>query len=109
MLKALSMLTVGAEENLFADSYGALLFVAPPMRCLNVVWMVVPPCSSHSFRIPVVRHDIVVIRELFVTDGAFPVLFDDFAVQHLSHFCRRAEFAVSSRMMWVFDAANASL
>jgi hypothetical protein len=38
------------------------------------VWMVVSPRSSHSFRILVVRHDVVVIGELFVADCAYSVL-----------------------------------
>ena len=48
--------------------------------------MVVPPRPSHSFRVPVVRHDIVVIRELLVADGAFPVLFDNLPVQQFPAF-----------------------
>jgi hypothetical protein len=47
------------------------------MGCLNIVRMVVSPRSSHPFGIPVVRYDVVVICELFVTDSAFPVLLDD--------------------------------
>ena len=50
------------------------------MGCLDIVWMIVPPGSSHPFRIPVVWHDIVVVRELFVADGTLPVLLDDLAV-----------------------------
>jgi hypothetical protein len=33
--------------------------------------MIVSPSSSHSFRILVVRNDIVVVGELFVADGAY--------------------------------------
>jgi hypothetical protein len=74
------------DRQLVVDSRGSFFRITPPMRCLNVVCMVVPPGPSHSFRIPVVRHDIVVIRELFVTDSAFPVLFDDLAVQQFCAF-----------------------
>jgi len=58
------------------------------MRCLNVVWMVVPPRASHSFRIPVVGDDIVVIREVFVADGAYPALLPNLAVQKFAHLGR---------------------
>ena len=51
------------------------------MRCLDIVWVVVPPRSSHPFGIPVIWNYIRVIRELFVADGAFPVLFDNLAIQ----------------------------
>jgi len=71
--------------------------------------MVVAPRSSHPFRIPVVRHNIVVIREFLMANCAYPVLLNNFAIEKLSHFGGRAEFPVSSRMMWVFDAANARL
>ena len=43
--------------------------------------MVLPPRSSHTFRIPVVWHDVAVVRELFVADDALPVLVDNLPVQ----------------------------
>lgn len=55
------------------------------MCSLDIVWVVVPPRSSHAFGISVVWRDVVVIGELFVTDGALPVLFDDLPVQELAH------------------------
>ena len=58
------------------------------MGCLNVVWMVISPRSTHSFRILMIRYDIVVIREVFVTDGAYPALLDNLSVQQLSHLGR---------------------
>jgi len=42
--------------------------------------MVVSPGPSHTLRILVVRDDVTVLRELLVTDGALPVLFDNFPV-----------------------------
>ena len=39
--------------------------------------MIISPRSSHSFRILVVRDDVVVIREFFVADGAYPGLLDE--------------------------------
>jgi hypothetical protein len=55
----------------------------------------------------VVGHDVVVVGERQLTDGALPVLVDNFAVEQLPHLCFGAEFAVSSRMMRVFDALHA--
>ncbi len=42
--------------------------------------MVISPRTAHSLRLLVVRHDIVVIRELFMADRAFLVLLDNLAV-----------------------------
>lgn len=50
--------------------------------------MIVSPGSSHPFRTSVVWHDIVVVRELDVTDRTYPVLFHDLPVQDLTHFSR---------------------
>jgi hypothetical protein len=56
------------------------LFIAPEMRCLDIVWVVIPPRSSHPFGIPMIWHDVVVVGELFVADRAFSVLFDNLAI-----------------------------
>ena len=56
--------------------------------CLDIVRMIISPRSSHTFRIPVVRHDIVVICEVFVADGADPALLDNLSVQKFPHFGR---------------------
>jgi hypothetical protein len=66
-------------------SGGSFLSITPPMCCLNIVSMVVSPRSSHSFGISMVRHDVVVVRELFMADCAFPVLLHNLQVQKLSH------------------------
>jgi len=62
--------------------------ITPPVCCLNIVRMVVSPCSSHSFRILMVRHDVAVVRELFMADGTFLVLLHDLSVQKLAHLGR---------------------
>src|SRR6266851_7478065 len=84
----------------------SFLFIAPEMRCLDVVRVIIPPRSSHPFRMSVIWHDVVVICELFVTDGAFPALLDNLAIQQLSHFCRRSEFPISPRMMRIINTSN---
>ena len=58
------------------------------MCCLDIVWMIVSPSSSHSFGILVVGDNIAVIREVFVADGAYPALLPNLAVQKLSHLGR---------------------
>ena len=68
----------------------SFLFIAPEMRCLDVVRVIISPSSAHSFRIPVVWNHIVIVCELFVTDGAFPVLLDDLPVEKFPHFGRRS-------------------
>ena len=50
--------------------------------------MIVPPSSSHSFRILVVRDHVVIIREVFVADGAYPALLENLPVQKFPHLGR---------------------
>ena len=57
------------------------------MCCLNIVGMVVSPSPSHPFGIDVVWHDVAVVREFLVADGAFPALLDNLAIQQFSHLC----------------------
>src|SRR5215475_10423729 len=65
---------------------GRSFFVVAPVVCgLNIVWMVVAPGSAHPFRVPVVGYDVVIVRELFVADGADATLQPDLAVQQLPH------------------------
>jgi len=76
------------------------------MRGSDVVRMVISPCSSHSFGILVVWHDIAVVRELFEADCTYSALFGDFPLQKVPHFCGGPEFPISPRVVWVFDALN---
>jgi hypothetical protein len=69
--------------------------------------MVVSLRSSHTFRIPVVWHDVAVVRELFVADDALPVLVDNFPVQLFPHFGWRSEFPISPRVMSVVNSLDA--
>ena len=68
---------IGRHSSILVDPY---FFVTPPMCCLDIVWMIIPPCSSHSFRILVVRDDVVVIREVFVADGAYSALLENLSI-----------------------------
>lgn len=79
------------------------------MRCLDIVWVIIPPGSSHPFGMPMVWDDVVVIGELFLADGAFPVLLDNLPVEKSPHFSRRPEFPISPRMMRILNASNPRL
>lgn len=72
----------------------------------NVFRMIVPPGSTHSFRISVVWCDIVVVGELFVADRAYPALLQDLAVEQLPHLGRGSQFSISPRMVWIIDSLN---
>ena len=58
------------------------------MYCLDIIQVIVSPGSSHSFGIPVVWHDVVVVGELFMADRAHPTLLPDFPVQQFPHLGR---------------------
>ena len=44
------------------------------MCCLDIVRVIVSPCSSHTLRVLVIRNDVVVIREVLVANGAYSAL-----------------------------------
>jgi hypothetical protein len=76
------------------------------MSSLDVVRMVISPCSSHSFGILVIGHDVAVVRKLFEADSADSVLLGDFPLQKFPHFCGGPEFPISSRVVWILDTLN---
>ena len=79
------------------------------MHGLDVVRVIVPPRSSHSSRMDVIGHDVVVVGEGFVADGALSVLLDDLPVEQLPHLRVGTELAVPSRMMGIVDPLHAQL
>jgi len=50
--------------------------------------MVIPPRSAHPSWVAVVWDYVVVIREVFMADGTYPALLNNFAVQQFSHLGR---------------------
>jgi hypothetical protein len=56
-----------------------------------------------------IRHDVAVIGEGHLTDGALPVLFDNFPVEQCPHLGFRTEFAVSPGVMQVFDPPHTKM
>jgi hypothetical protein len=76
------------------------------MYCLDVVRMIVPPPSAHSFRIFVVGDDIRIIGEVLVADGAYAPLFSDLPVHQFPYFRRRSQFPISSRVVGILNSLN---
>jgi len=79
------------------------------MNRLNVFRVVVPPCPSHAAGMDMVRYDVAIISEHFVTEGALATLGGNLPVEQFPHFTVGAEFPVSPGVMRVFDAPNAHL
>ena len=79
------------------------------MHGLDIVRMVVSAGASHSFWLSVVRYDVAVVGKFVVANGAFPSLLDDLSVQQLPHLGWRAKFAISPRVVRIFDALNTKL
>ena len=60
----------------------ALEEVAEPMRRLNVVWVVIAPCRSHTLGLDVVGDHVLTVRKRQVTDSAVSFLRRDFLGEH---------------------------
>ncbi len=78
------------------------------MNGLDIVRVVVSPCPSQAFGMNVIGHNVAVVPEFLVADGAFPALLSNFAIQQLAHFRWRAEFTKSSGVMRVFNVLHAA-
>jgi hypothetical protein len=85
---------------------GTLLSVAPPVNRLNVIGMVVSPCSSHTTGVDIVRHDIAVIAELLLAAGADAILRCNLSVRELPHFSVRTDLPRSARVLRIINAAD---
>jgi hypothetical protein len=92
-----------------SDPARSLLPIAPPVNSLDIIRVIVSPCPSHSPWADMVRYDIAIIRELRFADAAFAALGNDLSIEQLSDLCVGAEFAISSRMEWILDSADAEL
>jgi hypothetical protein len=79
------------------------------MNCLDILGMIISPSTPHPFWLDVVGDDLVVIRKGLLADSAFSVLLNNFPVQQLAHLCGRPEFAISPRVVRIFDALNPKL
>lgn len=62
-------------------SFRSLLFVAPFVHSLDVVWMIVSSCSSHSSGFDMVGDDLAALGKRVVADSAFPALLGDLPVE----------------------------
>jgi hypothetical protein len=79
------------------------------MHGLDIVRVIVSPCSSHTARVNVVGHDVVVVGKGLLADGARFVLLDDLAIEQLPHLRIRTELAEPSGMMRIFDTLHTHL
>ena len=79
------------------------------MDRLNVFRMVVPPRPSHPTGTNMVGHDVAIISEHFVTEGALATLGGNLPVEQFPHFTVGAEFPESPWVMRILNAPNAHL
>ena len=79
------------------------------MDSLDVVWVVVPPCSANTFGMDVVGNNVGVLGELLLAQSADALLGDNILVEELPHFAIGAEFPVSPGMLQVLYATDAHL
>jgi hypothetical protein len=56
------------------------------MRRLNVVWVVIAPCRSHTLGLDVVGDHILAVGKRPVTDSAVSLLRRDFLSEHFTQF-----------------------
>jgi len=68
--------------------------------------MVIPVRASHTLWVDMVGHDIRVVCEGYMAERTLGNLLRNLSVHHLSQFSGRPEFAVSSRVMWIFNALH---
>jgi hypothetical protein len=71
--------------------------------------MIVPPRSSHSTGIDVIRNDVVIVRELSFAESAHPVLSRDLSVHQHAHLGIRTDFPISAGVLRIVNAADAHL
>ena len=68
------------------QALGTLEEVAQPVRRLNVVWVVIAPCRSHTLGLDVVGDDVLAVGKRQVTDSAVSLLRRDFLGEHFPQF-----------------------
>jgi hypothetical protein len=76
---------------------------------LNVVRVIISPRSAHAAGIDVVGHNVAVVRELFIADGAPAFLGKNLPVKQLSHFRIRAYLPITARVMGIVDPTDSQL
>lgn len=57
------------------------------MYCLDIVRVVVPPGSTQSLGIPVVRNHVIVVSELLLADRAYPRLLNNVELRDDRYAC----------------------
>ena len=76
------------------------------MNSLDIVGMIVPPCSSHSTGVDVIGNDVVIVGELSLAEGAHTVLGSDLSVHQLPHLGVGTDLPISARVLRIVNAAD---
>src|ERR1700733_16220368 len=95
-----------AERQPLILPRGSLFTVAPEVARPDIVGMVISPRPAHSSRTNVVGHDVAIVGERHLANGALPVLLNYFLIEQFPHFRFGAKLAISSRMVRVFDTLH---
>jgi hypothetical protein len=95
-----------AERQFLRFPRGSLFTVTPEVHCLNVLRMVVSARSAHPSRVNMIGHDVAIVGERYLANGALPVLLNYFSIEQFPHFRFGAKLAVSAGMVRVFDTLH---
>ena len=69
--------------------------------------MVISVGASHALWVDMVGHDITVVCKGYMAQRTFGILLHNLSIHQLSQFSGRPEFAVSSRVTWIFNVPYA--
>jgi hypothetical protein len=74
-----------AERPSLVLPRGSLFTVAPQVRCLNVLRMVVSARSYHPSRVNTIGHNVAIVGEHYLANSASPVLLNYFPIGQFPH------------------------
>lgn len=83
--------------------------IAPPVHGLNVVRRIVPPYSTHSPGVNVVRYDVATVAEPLFAESAEAILCHSLPVHKLPPLGVGTDLPIAARVMGIFDAADDQL
>jgi hypothetical protein len=102
----LTRLILGRPDRL--HPFRTFFQVASPMRCLDVVRMVVPVRRPHALWDYVVWNDVSAVSERLSTNPTFHILFNNFLGKQCFHCRPGPQFSISSGMMKILNTLNRS-
>ena len=68
--------------------------------------MIVPPSPAHAARANVIRYDVTVVGEPFLTEGADAILRRNLSVHQLPHLSIRTDLPISARVLGIVNATD---